>query len=158
MRFPLAGLLLPASLLCLPLLACAQAVNDNPAQKDAPVFLDNHRPPTKKKDKAPTTRTLSGKVVDVNGNPLTGALVTLTDTRTNVKNTFITKADGRYQFEDLSFSIDYELQARFKEFNADMRKISQYDHNPNAVRILQIDDSANASAAKPANSSPAPKN
>lgn len=143
------------------LLACVasgQATNNNPASNDRPVFLDNHRSPTKKKDKAPTTRNLSGKVVDVSGNPLEGALVTLTDTKTNGKNTFITKSDGRYRFDDLSFTIDYQLEAKYKEFAADERKLSQYDRNANVVRILEIDDSANgktaAEAKKPA---PAPQ-
>ena len=103
--------------------AGAQANNSNPASQDKPVFLDNI------------------------GNPLEGALVTLTDTKTSEKNTFITKADGRYKFDDLSFSIDYELDARYKVFAADGRKLSQYDHSANVVRILEIDDSANGAKA-----------
>ena len=139
------GLLLSGSL------ATAQAVNNNPAASDKPVFLDNHGP-KKTKDKAPTTRNLSGKVVDINGTPLEGALVTLTNTKTNNKTTFITKKDGRYEFNDLSFSVDYELGARYKTFSAPERKLSQYDHNPNVVRILQVDDTANGSGASEAKS------
>ena len=126
--------------------AAAQATNTNPASHDAPVFLGTHRP-SNKKDKTPTSRNLTGKVVDVNGTPLEGALVTLTDGRTKEKTTFITKSDGRYRFSYLSFSIDYGLQAKYKKFSAEPRKLSQYDHNPNAVRILQVDDSENGSTA-----------
>lgn len=135
-------------------LAAGQATNTNPAARDAPVFLDNHRPPNKKKDKAPTTRNVSGKVVDVNGNPLEGALVTLTDSKTKNKTTFITKTDGRYKFDELSFSIDYALDAKYKTFVADSRKLSQYDHNPNVVRILEIDDSANGKTEAEAKKTP----
>lgn len=135
-------------------IAGAQATNNNPAANSAPVFLDNHRPPNKKKDKAPTTRNVSGKVVDVSGNPLEGALVTLTDGRTNTKTTFITKTDGRYKFDELSFSIDYALDAKYKVFAADSRKLSQYDHNVNVVRILEIDDSANGKTATEAKKTP----
>src|SRR5438045_9739571 len=90
--------------------ASAQSSDPNPAHAPS-VFLGNHRPPNKK-DKAPTSRSVNGKVVDGSGQPLDGALVTLTDTKSNEKRTFITKLDGRYNFEDLSLTVDYQLQAR----------------------------------------------
>jgi len=137
-------LLLPSALV-LAGLAGAQATNTNPA--NAPdVFLDNHRPLVKKKDKAPTSRDVSGKVVDISGQPISGALVTLTNTKTNAKVTFVTKTDGRYNFGDLSFTIDYELQAKLKDAATETRKISQYDRNPSVVRILELDDSAKTTA------------
>ena len=89
-------------------IATAQTTDPNPGHSPD-VFLDNHRPLNPKKGKAPTTRTVSGKVTDENGQPLEGALVTLTDTKTKAKLTFITKTEGRYNFEDLSFNIDYVL-------------------------------------------------
>jgi len=133
-------LLLPSALV-LAGLAGAQATNNNPANQPD-VFLDNHRPLNKKKEKAPTSRDASGKVVDISGRPIEGALVTLTNTKTNSKVTFITKNDGRYNFGDLSFTIDYELQAKYKGATTEPRKISQYDRNPSVVRILELDDSA----------------
>lgn len=102
------------------------------------VFLDNHRPLIGKKEKAPTTRSLSGKVVDETGQPLEGALVTLTDGKTHVKTTAITKKDGRYNFDALSFNNDYELQARYRSSVSTPRKLSQYDHNATVVRILEV--------------------
>jgi len=138
-------LLLPSALV-LAGLAGAQATNTNPANVPD-VLLDNHRPLVKKKDKPPTSRDVSGKVVDVSGQPISGALVTLTNTKTNSKVTFITKADGRYNFSDLSFTIDYELQAKLKDAATETRKISQYDRNPSVVRILELDDSAKPSAS-----------
>ena len=102
------------------------------------VFLDNHRPLIGKKEKAPTTRSLTGKVVDETGQPLEGALVTLTDNKTHVKTTAITKKDGRYNFDELSFNNDYEVQARYKDATSNLRKLSQYDHTANTVRILEI--------------------
>lgn len=139
-------LLLPSALV-LAGLAGAQATNNNPANQPD-VFLDNHRPLNKKKDKAPTSRDVSGKVVDINGQPIEGALVTLTNTKTNSKVTYFTKSDGRYSFGDVSFSIDYQLQAKFKDANTEPRKISQYDHNPSVVRILELDDSAKPRASE----------
>jgi hypothetical protein len=133
-------LLLPSALV-LAGLAGAQATNNNPANQPD-VFLDNHRPLNKKKEKAPNSRDVSGKVVDISGRPIEGALVTLTNKKTNSKVTFITKNDGRYNFGDLSFTIDYELQAKYKDASTELRKISQYDRNPSVVRILELDDSA----------------
>ena len=119
-------------------LSSAQQTVDNNPGNDPNVFLDNHRPLIKKKEKAPTSRTLTGQVVDDSGTPLAGALVTITNTKTHEKENFFTKKDGHYSFEDLSFAIDYEVQAKFKDLSSDTRKLSQYDHSPRLVRILQI--------------------
>jgi phosphate-selective porin len=131
--------------------AAANAQSGATAAKDPDpnVFLDNHRPAIQKKEKAPTSRTVTGKVVDDTGQPLEGALVTLTDGKTHVKTTSITKKDGRYTFEDLSFTNDYEVQARYKDALSPVRKLSQYDHTVNVVRILEIAaDSTPATEAK----------
>ena len=115
-----------------------QQRQDSTATKQPEVFLDNHRPIKGKKEKAPTSRVVSGQVVDDSGTPLENALVTLTNSKTNEKETFFTKKDGRYNFEDLSFTIDYKLQARWKTLVSDARNLSQYDPAPKIVRILQV--------------------
>jgi hypothetical protein len=124
----------------------AQTSDPNPGH-DPNVFLDNHRPLIPKKQKAPTSRTLSGKVVDDSGQPLENAVVTLTDSKTGEKRTFFTKKGGRYNFEDLSFSNDYEVRARYKDMQSEARKLSQYDHTATVVRILQVSE-PDASAKK----------
>jgi hypothetical protein len=116
--------------------ASAQATDPNPAHAPS-VFLGNKRPPNKK-DKKPTSRSLMGKVVDGSGQPLEGALVTVTDTKAGEKRTFITKKDGRYNFDSLSFTVDYELEARYKNAVSEPRKLSQYDRTVNMVRILDV--------------------
>jgi hypothetical protein len=116
----------------------AQQRQDSTATKPPEVFLDNHRPLVEKKGKAPTSRTVNGQVVDDSGTPLENAVVTLTDGKSNEKRTFFTKKDGRYNFEDLSFTVDYKLQARWKALVSDSRNLSQYDRAPKIVRILQV--------------------
>ena len=106
--------------------------------KKSDVFLDNHRPLNPKKDKAPTSRIVSGIVSDDTGQPLEGALVTVMELKTSEKRTFFTKKDGRYSFGDLSFTEDYQVQAKWKKLVSEPRKISQYDHSPKAVRLLQV--------------------
>ena len=102
------------------------------------VFLDNHRPLNPKKEKTATTRTVIGQVVDDSGQPLEGALVTLIDGKTKEKRDYFTKKDGRYKFEDLSFTVDYQLHAKWKTLVSDERKLSQYDHNARIVRMLEV--------------------
>jgi hypothetical protein len=101
-------------------------------------MLDNHRPLIQKKQKAPTSRTLKGQVVDDSGAPIDGALVTLTNEKTKEKTQFFTKKDGRYTFEDLSFNNDYDIQAKYKDQSSEPRKLSQYDRTANLIRILEI--------------------
>jgi Carboxypeptidase regulatory-like domain len=123
--------------------ARAQATDPNPAHAPS-VFLGNHRPPNKK-DKKPTSRSVKGKVVDNSGQPLEGALVTVSDMKAEEKRTFITKKDGRYNFDDLSFTVDYQLQARYKDAVSEPRKLSQYDHTVDMVRILDVPSASGAS-------------
>jgi Carboxypeptidase regulatory-like domain len=106
--------------------------------KQPDVFLDNHRPLNQKKEKAPTSRTVSGTVTDDTGQPLEGALVTLTESKTNETKTFFTKKDGKYLFTDLAFTEDYEVKAKWKKLISEPRKLSQYDHNAKVVRLLQV--------------------
>jgi hypothetical protein len=115
-----------------------QQRQDSSSGKPPEVFLDNHRPLIQKKGKDPTSRTVTGHVVDDSGTPLEDALVTLTDAKTKEKRTFFTKKDGRYSFEDLSFTTDYKLQARWKTLISDSRNLSQYDRTAKIVRILQV--------------------
>jgi len=122
--------------------ASAQTTDPNPGHTPS-VFLGNHRPPNKK-DKKPTSRSVTGKVVDGSGQPLEGALVTVTDTKADEKRTFITKKDGRYNFDELSFTVDYQLQARYKDAVSEPRKLSQYDHTVDMVRILDVPTTASA--------------
>ncbi len=124
--------------------AAAQTANSQtaataPGDDNGYATLNNHRPLIQKKEKPVTTRQLTGKVVDDTGQILAGALVTLTDEKTHQKTTVITKKDGRYNFNDLSFSIDYEVQARYRDMLSPVRKLSQYDHMANVVRILEIE-------------------
>lgn len=123
--------------------ACAQVAGQSQSgstgDQNTYATLDNHRPLIQKKEKPPTSRTVNGKVVDDTGQPLDGALVTLTDGKTHQKTTVITKKDGHYNFDNLAFNIDYELQARYKDLLSTPRKLSQYDHTVTVVRILEIE-------------------
>jgi hypothetical protein len=115
--------------------AVGQVTDTNPAHRDSDVLLGG---PKYKKDKTPTSRYLHGTVTDGTHQPVQGALVTLTNNKTKEKLTFITKKDGRYHFDDLKFSIDYDVEARYKNESSELRKISQYDNRPDVVRMLEL--------------------
>jgi hypothetical protein len=127
------------------LFAAGQANDNNPGHNDPSVFLGG---PKTKKTKAPTTRYLHGTVTDETNQPVPGALVTLHNAKTNDKLTFITKKDGRYHFDDLTFNVDFSVQARFKKEISTERKISQYDSRPDVVRMLELQDPQEANASK----------
>ena len=74
--------------------------------------------------------------------------MTLTDLKSKEKKTFITKNDGRYNFDGLSFTVDYELAAQFKDEHSELRKLSQYDHSANIVRILEVEPASVNEAQK----------
>lgn len=142
MKSLLAALIAAATMAAL---SPAQQPSDssNMHTSDAATF-GNKKPP--KKDKAPVSRTVTGQVTDESGQVLQGAMVTLTDKKTNERTSFFTKKDGRYKFEDLAFTNDYEVQARYKTFTSELKKLSHYDTTPRPVRILEIKTSSPASA------------
>jgi phosphate-selective porin len=137
-------------------IAAAQQANAPAGPPPDAANIGNNRSLLPKRQKAPTSRTVSGQVVDANGQPLEGALVTLTNMATKEKREFFTKKGGRYTFEDLSFTIDYQLQARYKDSNGELKKLSQYDKSPKMVRILQIDTGTQAEPAAEAKKNPPP--
>jgi len=139
---------------CSALLSAQQQTIDPTANRgnDHASFGNKKNP---KKDKNPTSRTVTGQVTDETGHALEGAMVTLTDKASNTRTSFFTKRDGRYQFEDLGFNKDYEVQARYKDFSSDARKLSQFDAAPRPVRLLQINTGAKpAPAASAENKQP----
>ena len=132
MRLSLVGICLLALTLSGPI-AAQERVDTTPGHQNPAVGG-----PKYKKDKAAKSRNVRGSVTDEAGRPMEGALVTLTDTQTKEKLTYITKQDGRYSFDDLSFTKDYELSARYKNMISTTRRLSQYDRTAEIVRVLEV--------------------
>jgi Carboxypeptidase regulatory-like domain len=91
-----------------------------------------------KKDKQ-VGRLLLGKVLDPQDNPLTDAVVYLTNTRTRAVKTYIVGPDGTYRFPALSTAIDYEIYAQFKGHKSDVKSVSQFDDRSQVYLDLRID-------------------
>jgi hypothetical protein len=89
------------------------------------------------KDK-PQGRLLSGKVLDPQDNPVAGAIVYLTNTRTHAVKTYIVGQEGTYRFPGLS-TVDYEVYAQYKDRKSDTRSVSQFDDRSQVYIDLKID-------------------
>jgi len=90
-----------------------------------------------KKDKQ-QGRLLSGKVLDQQDNPVVGAIVYLTNTRTHAVKTYIIGQDGTYRFPGLS-TVDYEVYAQYNGRKSDTKSVSQFDDRPQVYIDLKVD-------------------
>jgi hypothetical protein len=90
------------------------------------------------KDKTPTTRTISGAVMDDAENPIEGATVELTDPQTSKVLDIYSQAGGQYQFTGLRFDHDYTVKAMFKGASSEVRRISMFETRWHLVLNLVI--------------------
>lgn len=89
-----------------------------------------------KKDKQ-QGRLLYGKVLDQQDNPVPGAIVYLTNTRTHVVKSYIVGPEGTYRFPGLS-TVDYEVYAQLNGRKSDTKSVSQFDDRPQVYIDLKI--------------------
>jgi hypothetical protein len=95
--------------------------------------------PPKDKDRDTSAgRVLIGKVMDRQDNPLPGAVVYLTNTRTRAVKTYIVGDDGSYRFPALSLNIDYEVFADYNGHRSDTKTVSQFDSRSQVYINLKI--------------------
>src|ERR1700752_2418449 len=90
-----------------------------------------------KKDRS-SGRLLFGKVLDPQDNPLSDAIVYLTNTRTRAVKTYIVGPDGTYRFPALSTAIDYEIYAQYKGRKSDVKSVSQFDDRSQVYLDLKV--------------------
>jgi hypothetical protein len=91
------------------------------------------------KEKGDASRLLTGKVVDHNDAALTGGIVYLSNTRTQMVKTYITGPDGSFRFPALSPNVDYQVYAQFKGRKSDTKTVSQFDNRQQVSVVLKID-------------------
>jgi len=91
-----------------------------------------------KKDKS-VGRLLYGKVLDPQDNPLSDAVVYVTNTRTRAIKTYIVGSDGTYRFPALSTAVDYEIYAQYKGKKSDTKSLSQFDDRSQVYMDLKVD-------------------
>lgn len=94
-----------------------------------------HAAPDKKEKQQ--GRLLFGKVLDQQDNPVAGAIVYLTNTRTHAVKTYIVSQEGTYRFPGLS-TVDYEVYAQYNGRKSDTKSVSQFDDRSQVYIDLKI--------------------
>lgn len=89
-----------------------------------------------KKDKQ-QGRLLYGKVLDRQDNPVSDAVVYLTNMRTHAVKSYIVGQDGTYRFPGLS-NADYEVYAQRNGSKSDTKSVSQFDDRSQIYIDLKI--------------------
>ncbi len=84
------------------------------------------------------TRTLTGRVVDRQGQPAEKAIVYLKNTKSLVVKTYITEPDGSYRFLGLSPNVDYEVYAGSNGARSDTKTLSAFDTRKQVSITLRI--------------------
>ena len=84
-------------------------------------------------------RVVQGVVRDQSEQPQANAVVYLQDQKSQEVRTYITEADGRYRFGELSSEVDYQLWAEFKGHKSKTRSISSFDSKKQFLFDLKID-------------------
>lgn len=93
-----------------------------------------------KKDKKgdPTIRSVKGLVQLPDDNPAQGAVVKIKNVKNLQVRSYITQADGKYQFQNLSTSVDYEIEAEYKDLSSPKRMLTVYDSRQDLIFNLKL--------------------
>ena len=91
-----------------------------------------------KKNKPPTTKTVTGQVQDPADKTLGGAEVTLKDLQTGKTLAIYAEANGQYQFTGLDPHHDFEIQAKYKGVASETRQVTSFDTRWKVVINLTI--------------------
>ena len=84
----------------------------------------------------PTLRSLNGTITDSGKEPIRGAVVELRNAATNGVVTYITDANGRYNFKRLDGGADYEVWVLFRGNRSTTHSISKFDSN--MVKVIDF--------------------
>ena len=95
-------------------------------------------PPPPEKQKGLQLRSVSGRVTGGEDAPLKDAIVYIKNTRTLAVKTYIADDAGKYQFNALLPSVDYEIFAESKGKKSDTRTLSSFDSRKDVTFNLKI--------------------
>jgi len=68
-----------------------------------------------------------------------GAVVKLKNMRNLQVRSFITQADGKYMFQNLSSTVDFELKAEYKGMASPARTLTIYDTRLDPIINLKLE-------------------
>ncbi len=93
-----------------------------------------------KKGDDPNVRAVTGTIRLVDDSLVEGAVVQLKNVKTMQVRSFITKADGIFQFQSLSTNVDYEIKAEAKGMVSPARTLSTFDDRKRAIVHLKLEN------------------
>jgi hypothetical protein len=90
------------------------------------------------KQKPPSTKTISGQVLDASNRGISGASVVLTDLETHKTDAIYTGSNGSYNFSGLKAYDDYMVQAHYHGMTSETREVSSMDPRLQIVVNLTV--------------------
>jgi hypothetical protein len=87
----------------------------------------------------PTSKTLSGTVMNKSDQPIDGAVVYLKNMKTLAVKSFFARNDGSYRFPQLPLNTDFEVYAEKDGKKSAVKTISQFDDRFSPTINLHID-------------------
>lgn len=99
----------------------------------------------KEKPRDSSVRNVQGVVSLPGGGPASGAVVQLKNLKTLQVRSYITQSEGKYQFQNLSTSTDYELTATYHDMASPKRTLSIFDTRLDAVVNLKLEPKKDSS-------------
>ena len=84
-------------------------------------------------------KTVDGKVVGSNDQPLSAAIIYLKNGKTGDIKSFISSANGSYRFGQLSPDIDYEIWSEYQGKKSPTKSISSFDSKRITSYVLKVD-------------------
>ncbi|HEX5285105.1 MAG TPA: carboxypeptidase-like regulatory domain-containing protein [Bryocella sp.] len=88
--------------------------------------------------KVPKLRTVEGMVCRDDGKPVQGAVVYLQDSKSLAVKSYLSDAQGRFHFRQLSMSADYDLWAEMNGKRSKTKSISQFNSKPDLSYKLKV--------------------
>jgi Carboxypeptidase regulatory-like domain len=84
------------------------------------------------------SRTLTGRVVNGQNEPLQKAIVYLKNTKSLAIKTYISEPDGSYRFPGLAPNVDYEVYAEHDGARSDSKTLSGFDSRKQVNITLKV--------------------
>jgi len=109
------------------------------AQLSIPVGGTHSDDNSSHKNTRPTSRTLTGTVLDKSDKPIPEAVVYLKNTKTLAIKTYISQNDGTYRFPELSLNADYDIYAEKQGEKSKTKTLSQFDDRDKPNINLQLE-------------------
>ena len=94
--------------------------------------------PAAETTKVPKLRTVEGMVCRDDGKPVQGAVVYLQDSKSLAVKSYLSDAQGRFHFRQLSMSADYDLWAEMNGKRSKTKSISQFNSKPDVQYRLKV--------------------